>query len=242
MASRSERTDGSPTILWIAWKVGEVEQEQPLCRAHRAHIFEHHPSAHGLRRRGDRCAMCAARPPRTAQLRNPRDSTTPSDEPEAAQLRGRGSRGSGRRVSPTRHDPSSPGSGRRKTRRRHMRTNNGAPRTQAVEGVAPIWRVPRCTLRARSIGARTRRLAMCSFSTPKTPTDSKNRDLPTLGQRKQLSPHAGTGAFRTCSKAPRMLPGGPTPHLQRLRGSVGDRLKARQHWALGALVLHGAAP
>jgi hypothetical protein len=47
---------------------------------------------------------------------------------------------------------------------------------------------------------------------------------------------------RTCSKAPRMLPGAPTPHPQRLRGRVGDRLKARQHRALGALVLHVAAP
>jgi hypothetical protein len=33
-----------------------------------------------------------------------------------------------------------------------MRTNNGAPRTQALERVAPIWSGPRCTLRARSIG------------------------------------------------------------------------------------------
>ena len=117
MASQSQRIDGSPTILWIAWKVGEVEQEQPLCLAHRAHIFELYPtSAHGLKRRGERCAMCVAHPPRTAQLRNPRDSTTPSGEPEAAEPRGRANRGSGRRVSPTRHDPSSPpvpGGGRR---------------------------------------------------------------------------------------------------------------------------------
>jgi hypothetical protein len=119
MASQSQRIDGSPTnltILWIAWKVGEVEQEQPLCLAHRAHIFEHYPSAHGLRRRGERCAMCLAHPPQPAQLRNPRDSTTPSGDPEAAQPRGRGTRASGRRVWPARHDPSSPpvqGGGRR---------------------------------------------------------------------------------------------------------------------------------
>jgi hypothetical protein len=31
MAAQSQRIDGSPTILWIAWKVGEVKQEQPLC-------------------------------------------------------------------------------------------------------------------------------------------------------------------------------------------------------------------
>ena len=50
-----------------------------------------------------------------------------------------------------------------------MRTNNGAPRTQALERVAPIWSGPGCTLRARSIGGRTRRLAMRSFATAKTP-------------------------------------------------------------------------
>jgi hypothetical protein len=108
MAAQSQRIDGWPTIIWIAWKAGEIEHEQPLCLAHRAHIFEHYPSAHGLRRRGERCAMCVAHPPRTAQLRNPPDSTTPPGKPEAAQLRSRGNRGSGRRVSPTRHDPSSP--------------------------------------------------------------------------------------------------------------------------------------
>ena len=116
MAAQSQRIDGWPTILWIAWKAGEVEYEQPLCLAHRAHIFEHYPSAHGLKRRGDRCAMCLAHPPQPAERRNPRDSTTPSGEPGAAEPRGRANRGSGRRVSPTRHDPSSPpvpGGGRR---------------------------------------------------------------------------------------------------------------------------------
>jgi hypothetical protein len=109
MALQSQGTDGWPTILWIAWKEGEVERQEPLCLAHRAHIFERYPaSAHGLRRRGDLCAMCLAHPPRTTQLRNPPDSTTPPGEPEAAQPRGRGNRGSGRQVSPTRHDPSSP--------------------------------------------------------------------------------------------------------------------------------------
>jgi hypothetical protein len=119
MASRSERTDGWPTILWIAWRSGEVELQEPLCLVHRAYVFENYPaSAQGLRRRGDRCTMCLAHPPRTAQLRDPRDSTTPSGEPEAAETRGRVSRGSGRRVSPTRHDPSYPpvrGGGRRRS-------------------------------------------------------------------------------------------------------------------------------
>ena len=108
MAAQSQKTDGWPTILWIAWKAGEVEHEQPLCLAHRAHIFEHYPSAHGLKRRGERCAMCLAHPLQPAQLRNPPNSTTPSGEPEAARPRGRGGRGLGRRVSPTRHDPTYP--------------------------------------------------------------------------------------------------------------------------------------
>jgi hypothetical protein len=42
MASRSERTDGWPTVLWIAWRVGEVEHEEPLCLVHRAYVFEHY--------------------------------------------------------------------------------------------------------------------------------------------------------------------------------------------------------
>src|SRR5437588_5054234 len=109
MASRGERTDGWPTVLWIAWRVGEVEHEEPLCLVHRAYVFEHYAaSAHGLKRRGERCSMCVAHPPRTAQLRNPRDSTAPSGEPGAAESRGRAARGSGRRVLPTRHDPSYP--------------------------------------------------------------------------------------------------------------------------------------
>src|SRR4029077_281590 len=107
MASQSQRIDGSPTILWIAWKAGEVEHEEALCLIHRAHIFELYPTtAHGLKRRGERCAMCAAHPPRTAQLHNPRDSTTSPGEAKAVEPRGRAARGSGRRVSPTRHDPS----------------------------------------------------------------------------------------------------------------------------------------
>jgi hypothetical protein len=82
MAPPSKGTDRWPTILWIAWRAGEVEYQEPLCLAHRAHVFERYSaSAHGLKRRGDLCSMCAAKP------------------------RGRGTRGSGRRVSPIRHDP-----------------------------------------------------------------------------------------------------------------------------------------
>jgi len=148
MASQSQRIDGWPTILWIAWKAGEVEHEQPLCLAHRAQIFEHYPSAHGLRRRGDRCAMCLAHPPRTTQLHSPRDSTTPPGEPGAAESSG--PREQGLRAAGLAHPARpflSPGPGRGKTRRRRMRTNNGAPRTRAVERVAPIWRVPRAPSR-----------------------------------------------------------------------------------------------
>jgi hypothetical protein len=66
MASQSQGIDRWPTILWIAWTAGEVEHREPLCLAHRAHVFEHYPaSAHGLRRRGDRCSMCFAHPHRT---------------------------------------------------------------------------------------------------------------------------------------------------------------------------------
>jgi len=89
MTRSSQNTGGWPTVLWIGWRAGEVEHQEPLCLAHRAHVFEHFPaSAYGLKRRGERCSMCVAHPP------------------QAAESRGRGTRGSGRRVSPTRHDPS----------------------------------------------------------------------------------------------------------------------------------------
>jgi hypothetical protein len=86
MASQRHGSDRWPTILWIAWRAGEVEHQEPLCKDHRAYVFELYPaSAHGLRRTADCCSMCLAHPPRTAQLRSP-----------------------ARRVSPTRHDPSFP--------------------------------------------------------------------------------------------------------------------------------------
>ena len=81
MALRSQRTDGSPVILWITWTASETEYHEPLCRGHRDYIFEHYPtSAHGQGRRGDQCSMCvsAARscpapepPPPTLNNRNP---------------------------------------------------------------------------------------------------------------------------------------------------------------------------
>jgi hypothetical protein len=65
MAPRSERDDRWPTILWIAWRAGDVEHQEPLCLDHRTYVFEHYAaSAHGLRRRGDWCTMCDfAHPP-----------------------------------------------------------------------------------------------------------------------------------------------------------------------------------
>ncbi|MEA2504574.1 MAG: hypothetical protein QOG36_1617 [Actinomycetota bacterium] len=74
MARESQGTDGWPTILWIAWREGETERLEPLCRGHREHVFKYYAaSAHGLGRQGDQCSMC------------------------------RGTRGSRRRVSPIRH-------------------------------------------------------------------------------------------------------------------------------------------
>ena len=84
MAQPSQRSDGWPVILWIAWREGETERLQPLCRLHRELVFKLHPaSAHGLGRSGDHCSMCT---------------------------RG-GLRGSRRRVSPIRHGPPPPDAG-----------------------------------------------------------------------------------------------------------------------------------
>ena len=41
MARERQETDGWPTILWIAWREGETERLEPLCRAHREHVFQH---------------------------------------------------------------------------------------------------------------------------------------------------------------------------------------------------------
>lgn len=62
MGQQSRRTDGWPTILWVAWRAGETEHHEPLCRDHREYVFEHYPaSAHGQGRRGVQCSMCPAR-------------------------------------------------------------------------------------------------------------------------------------------------------------------------------------
>ena len=75
MARESQGTDGWPTILWIAWRAGETERLEPLCRGHREYVFKRYAaSAHGLGRQGDQCSMCD-----------------------------RGTRGSRRLVSPIRH-------------------------------------------------------------------------------------------------------------------------------------------
>jgi hypothetical protein len=42
MAPPSRGTDRWPTILWIAWRAGDVERQEPLCLAHRAYVFEHY--------------------------------------------------------------------------------------------------------------------------------------------------------------------------------------------------------
>ena len=59
MARQRQETNGWPTILWIAWREGETERLEPLCRGHREHVFMHYSaSAHGLGRRGKQCTMC----------------------------------------------------------------------------------------------------------------------------------------------------------------------------------------
>jgi hypothetical protein len=61
MTRQSQGSDGSEIILWIAWRAGETENREPLCRAHRRYVFEQYPaSAHGQGRRGDQCSMCCA--------------------------------------------------------------------------------------------------------------------------------------------------------------------------------------
>ena len=67
MRRQDHGSEASPTFLWIAWREGETDRVECLCRAHRADVFERHPgSAHGLNRRGERCAMCIrSQPART---------------------------------------------------------------------------------------------------------------------------------------------------------------------------------
>jgi hypothetical protein len=77
MASRGERTDGWPTVLWITWKVGEVGNEEPLCLVHRAYVFEHYaaecprPEAQGRALQHVRCTPTPNRPaPQPTRLHN----------------------------------------------------------------------------------------------------------------------------------------------------------------------------
>ena len=66
MARQTRRSDEWPTILWIVWIADKNEHEEPLCKNHRKHVFEHYPeSARGRGRKGDQCSMCVARPEAT---------------------------------------------------------------------------------------------------------------------------------------------------------------------------------
>jgi hypothetical protein len=112
MRRQDHGSQGWPTFLWIAWREGETDRIECLCRAHRADVFERYPaSAHGLNRRGERCGMCVrSQLARAAGLPGTGTRPTPSGEPGAAAPRGHGPRGSRRRVSPIRHSgPPAPG-------------------------------------------------------------------------------------------------------------------------------------
>ena len=72
MARQRQEVNGWPTILWIAWREGEIERVEALCRAHREHVFQHYAaSAHGLGRRGNHCSMCLRRESRIARVISP---------------------------------------------------------------------------------------------------------------------------------------------------------------------------
>jgi hypothetical protein len=112
MRRQDHGSEASPTFLWIAWREGETDRVECLCRAHRAYVFEQHPgSAHGLNRRGERCAMCVrSQLARTAGLPVTGARPTPSGDPGGAAPRRHGPRGSRQRVSPIRHSgPPAPG-------------------------------------------------------------------------------------------------------------------------------------
>jgi hypothetical protein len=67
MARQSQGGEAWPTVLWVAWMAGGAERCAPLCRAHRAEVFERYPeTARGQGRRGDRCSACAGQPPGSA--------------------------------------------------------------------------------------------------------------------------------------------------------------------------------
>jgi hypothetical protein len=109
MARQDQSSDGWPIFLWIAWREGETERVESLCRAHRAYVFERYPAtAHGLKRRGEQCGMCHVQPARVAGFRGPGAEATAPSKHTAAPLGGHGPRGSRRHVSPIRHSGSCP--------------------------------------------------------------------------------------------------------------------------------------
>ena len=46
MTRQDQSPDGWPVFVWIAWREGETERLEPLCRAHRAYVFEHYHVTH----------------------------------------------------------------------------------------------------------------------------------------------------------------------------------------------------
>ena len=42
MRRQDHSSEASPTFLWIAWREGETDRIECLCRAHRAYVFEHY--------------------------------------------------------------------------------------------------------------------------------------------------------------------------------------------------------
>ena len=87
MARQSQGSGGWPTILWIAWREGETERREPLCRHHREQVFKKYPaSVHGLGRSGDRCSICHAQPRRSA----PATSTGRAQGRSTSRSRGQG--------------------------------------------------------------------------------------------------------------------------------------------------------
>jgi hypothetical protein len=109
MARQDQSPDDWPIFLWIAWREGETERVESLCRAHRAYIFGQYPAtAHGVKRRGEQCSMCHVQPARIAEFRGRGAEATASSKHTAAPPRGHRPRGSRRRVSPIRHSGSCP--------------------------------------------------------------------------------------------------------------------------------------
>ena len=95
-----------------------------------------------------------------------------------------------------------------------MRTNNGAPRTQALERVAPIWRVPREPSRPIHRG-RDEAAGDALLQHGEDPRLIARIGICPDSANGSNEPYAGMGGFSTGSpKVPRMLLGAPTPYLQ----------------------------